>query len=411
MVLTVSATCVVGLAASAAAASTSLSLSLSQAAAFSILGHSCGGIREGVYATGFASATGYPTGEVAMSTRCGGSGRGGGGGSTRYTAWATVTWDLTTTVVSFARAATTPTVNPTLAVDDSHGNELFNQPTGGVVNGTQVTSQAYLVLAPGFVPVPRLTGISTTRGPTSGGTSITITGTGFTGVTAVRFGSSAAQSVTVNTGTSITAVTPRAPPGTVDVTVTNAGGTSATSAADPFTFIAPPTISGVSPNRGPLAGGNWVTVTGTNLGTTNRVSIGEATTGFAVLGNTSLSVYIPGGEDPETVTVTVTTIGGSSARTSADRYTYLAPAPPPIVTGVSPSTGSAVGGDTVTITGSGFTTASDVSFGGVSAAFTVHSDGSITAVAPPANAGTVDVTVSAAGGTSVTRAVDQFTYM
>ena len=54
-------------------------------------------------------------------------------------------------------------------------------------------TQAYLVLAPGFVPAPRLTGISASSGPATGGTSMTITGTGFTGVTAVRFGSTAAQ--------------------------------------------------------------------------------------------------------------------------------------------------------------------------------------------------------------------------
>ena len=50
-------------------------------------------------------------------------------------------------------------------------------------------------------------------------------------------------------------------------------------------------------------------------------------------------------------------------------------------------------------------------FGGVAAAsFTVNSDGSITAVTPAGTAGTVDVTVSAAGGTSATSPADQFTY-
>jgi hypothetical protein len=487
------------LASAAAAAAAPSSLVLSQGAAFSILGHSCGGIQEKAYATGFASGTGYPTGAVYMSTRCGGSGRGGGGGSTLYSAWANATWDFTSAVVSYARASTAPAVDPTLAVYDSQGNELYNQAVAGVVNGTQVLSQAFLALAPGFVPVPRLTGISATSGPTSGGTSITITGTGFTGVTAVNFGSTAAGSFTVTSGTSITAVSPAVPAGTVDVTVTNGGGSSATSAPDQFVFIAPPTITGVSPNSGPLAGGNWVTVTGTALSTTKKVSIGDTTTGFNVLGDTSLNVYIPAGEAAETVNIAVATIGGTSNRTSADQYTYLAPPPPPVVTGISPSTGtalggttvtiagtgftnvvwvsfggyaaqsftidsdtsitavapavyydgtvdvtvqtlasgwsatspadqftyadaaptvtgvspgsgSAAGGDTVTITGTGFTNAYDVSFGGVSASFTVNSDGSITAVTPVGNAGTVDVTVTDFGGTSATSAADQFTY-
>jgi hypothetical protein len=476
------------------------SMALPQGNAFSILGHSCGGIQERVYATGFTPVTGYPMGAVNMTTRCGGSGRGGGGVSTLYSAWATVTWDFTTAVVSYARASSAPAVNPTLAVYDTNGNELYNQAVAGVVGGTQVYAQAYLVLAPGYVPVPRLTGLSISRGPTSGGTSVTITGTGFSGVTAVSFGATAAQSFTVTSSTSITAVSPVAPAGAADVTVTNAGGTSATSAADRFTFIAPPTVTGVSPNSGPLAGGNWVTLTGTNLATASKVTIGDTTTGFQVLSDTSLSVYIPPGEAAEGVYITVITIGGTTARSSADLYTYLAPPPPPTVTsvspnmgtalggtsvtitgtgltdvvyvsvggyaaqsftvnsdtsitavtpapyydgtvditvqtlasgwsaatpadqftyadpaatvtGVSPNSGSAAGGDTVTITGSGFTTASDVSFGGVSTWFTVNGDGSITATTPVASAnGTVDVTVTNLGGTSATSTADQFTY-
>jgi hypothetical protein len=348
-----------------------------------------------------------------MSTRCGGSGRGGGGGSTLYSAWANVSWDFTSAVVSYARASTTPTVNPTLVVYDSGGNELYNQAVAGVVNGTQVYSQAFLVLAPGFVPAPRLTGISTSSGPTSGGTSITITGTGFTGATSVGFGSTAARSFTLNSDTSITAVSPAALAGTVDVTVTNAGGTSGTSVADQFSFIAPPTIRGVSPNSGPLAGGDWVTVTGTDLGTTSKVSIGDTTTAFNVLSNTSLSVYIPAGETAETVNIAVTTIGGTSPRTSSDQYTYLAPPPAPIVTGISPNTGTALGGTTVAITGTGFTNVVYVSFGGYAAqSFTINSDNSITAVAPELDYdGTVDVTVQTlASGWSATSQADQFTY-
>jgi hypothetical protein len=390
----------------------SQSLALPQGSAFAILGHSCGGIQEKAYATGFASQTGYPTGAVYLSTRCGGSGRAGGGVSTLYSAWATVTWDLTGAVVSYERAST-PAVNPTLVVYDSHGNELYNQAVAGVADGSQMYAQAYLVLAPGFVPTPRLTRISTTHGPTSGGTSITITGTGFTGATGVSFGASAAASFTVNSDTSITAVSPAASGGTVDVTVTTAGGTSATSGADQFTFIAPPTVTGVSPNSGPLAGGDWVTVNGTHLATTTKVSIGDNQTSFNVISDESLSVYIPAGESPETVGISVTTIGGTSAATSADQYTYLPPPPPPTVTGVSPSSGTALGGTTVTITGTGFTNAVYVSFGGYAAqSFTVNSDTSITAVAPATYYDeTVDVTVQGSSfAWSATGAADLFTY-
>jgi hypothetical protein len=79
-------------AATAAGASAStIPLYMSQGAAFAVLGHSCGGIQEQNYETGFA-ANGYPQGNVYMSTRCGGSGRGGGGHTTTYTATASVVW-------------------------------------------------------------------------------------------------------------------------------------------------------------------------------------------------------------------------------------------------------------------------------------------------------------------------------
>jgi hypothetical protein len=84
---------------------------------------------------------------------------------------------------------------------------------------------------------PVVTGISPTSGPTTGGTKVTITGTGFSGATAVKFGTTAAASYTVDSATQITAVSP-AGSGTVDVRVTNATGTSATSTADRFTYVA-----------------------------------------------------------------------------------------------------------------------------------------------------------------------------
>jgi hypothetical protein len=85
------------------------------------------------------------------------------------------------------------------------------------------------------VPLPTVTKVEPTRGPASGGTSVTITGTGFSGATAVKFGSTNATSFTVNSATSITAVSPPGA-GTADVTVTTPAGTSPTSAADQFTY-------------------------------------------------------------------------------------------------------------------------------------------------------------------------------
>jgi hypothetical protein len=91
---------------------------------------------------------------------------------------------------------------------------------------------------------PAVTSLSPTSGPASGGTSVTITGTDFTGASAVKFGGTAAASFAVNSDTQITATSP-AGSGTVDVTVTTIGGTSATSASDEFTFVPAPTVTAI----------------------------------------------------------------------------------------------------------------------------------------------------------------------
>jgi antibiotic biosynthesis monooxygenase (ABM) superfamily enzyme len=87
--------------------------------------------------------------------------------------------------------------------------------------------------------VPTVAAVSPNGGPPAGGTSVTITGTNLTGASAVSFGGSAAARFAVNGATSITAIAPAGAVGTVDVTVTTGSGTSATSAADHFTYASP----------------------------------------------------------------------------------------------------------------------------------------------------------------------------
>ena len=83
----------------------------------------------------------------------------------------------------------------------------------------------------------------------------------------------------------------------------------------------------------------------------------------------------------------------------------------PIVTGVSPNNGPAYGGTSVIISGSAFTGASHVYFGGTAAAsFTVNSDTQITATSPSGSGGTVNITVVTSAGTSATSTADQFTF-
>jgi hypothetical protein len=263
-----------------------------------------------------------------------------------------------------------------------------------------------------LAPVPSITSVSPNSGATGGGTAVTITGSAFTGASQVLFGSTAAELFILNTDTSITAVSPLAAAGTVDITVTTAAGTSATTSADHFTYTsgsATPSVTGLSPTSGPTSGGTAVTISGTNLGGATQVLFGlTPALSFTVNSATSITAPAPF-QSAGTVDVTVTTLGGISSTTASDQYTYVATLP--TVTGVSPNTGSTSGAEAVTITGTKFSGASQVLFGSVPAStFTVNSDTSISAVAPLGAPGTVDVTVTTAGGTSATSSADHFTY-
>ena len=166
--------------------------------------------------------------------------------------------------------------------------------------------------------LPNVTGVSPNVGPSGGGTSVTITGTNFTGATSVRFGAIEATEVTVNSATMITAKSP-AGSGVVDVTVTAPAGTSPHTTADQFSYL--PTVTGVSPNTGPQAGGTSVTITGTNFSGTTAVRFGAINaTEFTVNSPTMITAKSPAGFGA--VDVTVVTPGGTSATSSADRFTY-----------------------------------------------------------------------------------------
>src|SRR5437763_1459043 len=142
-----------------------------------------------------------------------------------------------------------------------------------------------------FTYGPTVTKVEPNVGPAAGGTSVTITGTKFTGATAVKFGSTAATSFTVTSESSITATSP-AGTGTVDVTVTAPSGTSATSEADRFTYG--PTVTKVEPNVGPAAGGTSVTITGTGFAGATAVKFGStAATSFTVTSGSSITATSP----------------------------------------------------------------------------------------------------------------------
>ncbi|MGW2694961.1 IPT/TIG domain-containing protein [Streptomyces sp. NPDC001296] len=241
--------------------------------------------------------------------------------------------------------------------------------------------------------------ISPSQGSTGGGTLVTITGTNLSNTSAVTFGTKAATSVTNVSPTQVTAVSP-AGSGTVGVTVTTPGGTS-----NPLSFfyLNPPFKSSLSATSGPLAGGNSININGVGLSTATSVSFGGVTATPTVVSDSVISVTVPAGTVAGSVSVSVTTAGGTNNGLS---YTYV---DVPTITTVSPSSGSTSGGTAVTITGTNFTSTTSVTFGGTAAPFTVTSATTINAFTPSGTAGAVDVVVTNPAGAAT--AVAGFTYV
>ncbi|MBL4779800.1 putative Ig domain-containing protein [Ralstonia sp.] len=159
---------------------------------------------------------------------------------------------------------------------------------------------------------PTVTGIAPNTGTTGGGTSVNINGTNFTVATAVKFGATNATSFTVNSATQITATSPAGSTGVVDVTVTNGGGTSTTSAADRFTYVLPPTAGPTSITVAHGSTNNHATVDVTGA---TSVAVGtQPTHGTATVSGGSIT-YTPNPSysGMDSFTYTASNAGGTTA--------------------------------------------------------------------------------------------------
>jgi len=148
----------------------------------------------------------------------------------------------------------------------------------------------------------------------------------------------------------------------------------------------------ISPNQGSTGGGTVVTVTGTNLAGASAVKFG--TKPGTITANTPTAVTVTSPSGSGTVGVTVTTPGGTS---NPLPFYYVGA---PFKATLSADSGPTAGGNTVTISGTGLSTATNVAFGANNATPSVVSDSLISVVVPAGTAGSVGVTVTTAGGSN-----------
>jgi IPT/TIG domain/PASTA domain len=84
-----------------------------------------------------------------------------------------------------------------------------------------------------------------------------------------------------------------------------------------------PTISSITPDFGPVAGGTTVTITGTDLASASAVKFGDLpAASFKAESETKITAVAPPSAKVVGVDVTATTIAGTSATTKTDRFFY-----------------------------------------------------------------------------------------
>ena len=188
-------------------------------------------------------------------------------------------------------------------------------------SGTSYGSEKGFTTAP---DTPTVTGVEPDAGLRTGATRVTIDGSGFVGVTAVKFGSREATAVETRSPTSLSATSP-AGTGTVDVTVLNAGGPSPVSSRDQFTYVAPgsaPSVKKVEPAEGPSTGGTTVTLSGARFTGVTAVMFGSTPAGSFTVSSSKTIVAVSPAASAGTVQLTVTTPNGTSATSKKDEFSF-----------------------------------------------------------------------------------------
>jgi hypothetical protein len=255
-----------------------------------------------------------------------------------------------------------------------------------------------------YIEAPTITSVTPTVGPIAGGTTVTITGTNLANTTSVTVGGVSGTALTNISSTSVSFTTAVSGVGGLrDIVLETYSGVGTATSSGAFRYVSAPTITSVTPSAGPVAGGNTVTITGTNLTNTTSVSFGSTpATSFSNVSDTQVTAVVPVFASSTPVSVTVQTYDGNGSATLSNIYAYV---PLPVISSLSTSTGLTTGGTTVTVTGANLANTSGVTVGGVSATGVVNVSGtSMRFTTPSGVSGLQNVVLTTTYGGSVTSA-------
>ena len=232
--------------------------------------------------------------------------------------------------------------------------------TGGTTVDVRVTNnngEGALLSAYTYDDGPTITSLLPAEGTTEGGTSVLIFGIGFlnasSGPANVTFGGVPAIDIQVLADTAVLCDTPVGNPGSVDVVISNDNGMATFPVA--YTYVAPaPTLTGIAPSSGSSLGDTLLTLTGSGFANftpgDNSILIGGIpATDVTILGDASLTCNVPAGTAGTLADVALANNNGTAELLSSFRYHSL-----PVLSSIAPNSGSALGGTSITMFGSGF---------------------------------------------------------
>ena len=269
-----------------------------------------------------------------------------------------------------------------------------------------------------------VTSINPSSGPGKGGTTVTVKGSNFIGVSKVKFGTADATNVTIYSDSKLTAESPAATADQVQVEVSVPSVTFDATGSNTFSYV--PVITTVTPNLGPFYGGTPVTVTGLALSDKYTFNFGgNAATSVSCSSNgTSCTMLTPAVDttivctgallNPCTIPpppglVAVQAFGPLGDSPSANLFTYQPLTVSEFYPPAGPTTGSGV---TVQIWGTSLKAGMTVHFGEVNATVSscVGSETCVVTLPPAKLAGAVALSVTVDGVTA-SPTPDQFIYV